>query len=360
MHATIRLFRYTLPLQKPLRLGGRAIERREGILVRIETPDGHVGWGDAAPLPGFSRETLDDVMGQLNPLRKLDVSGVLESSEGIEGIERDVPSGLAPSARFAVELALVNLIAAERKVTPAEVLAPEPAREIALTGLLVGEKDRILADAERFSSEGYEAVKLKVGRRALEEDVRLCRAVRERIGPDVRLRLDANRAWSLEEAVVFVKGLDEEPIEYLEEPLARPSDLPLLAREAPVPIALDESLYEQPGRDPDFFDGVAAVILKPTLLGGCGRALHLVRLAGGYGIRPVVSAAFESGVGMAGLVAFAAVLGGERTPAGLDTYRYLATDVLPTRLPLENARIQTDAVYHAALSPDVSLLQEIP
>jgi len=84
------------------------------------------------------------------------------------------------------------------------------------------------------------------------------------------------------------------------------------------------------------------------------------RRAGGDGIRPVVSAAFESGVGMAGLVAFAAVLGGERTPAGLDTYRYLATDVLPTRLPLENARIQTDAVYHAALSPDVSLLQEIP
>lgn len=335
------------------------MKQREGVLLRIESPGGSVGWGEAAPLPGFSLESPDDVIEQLKRYREIDMPAIEGAAAGIDDIVRVVPSGLAPSARFALELALVNLLAAERNVSPAGVMDAGPAVEIFQSGLLTGESDRILADAAYFSSAGFEAVKLKVGRRALEDDIRLCRAVRERIGPDVRFRLDANRAWSKKEAVAFVHGLEGDPVEYLEEPLTLPSDLPLLAREIPVPIALDETLYEQPDRDPEFFEGIVAVILKPTFLGGLSRSLHLARLATGHGVRPVVSSAFESGVGMAGLVALAAVLGGDRNPAGLDTYRYLGADVLPSRLSLRHGRIRTGEVYRAALFPDESRLREI-
>ena len=132
----------------------------------------------------------------------------------------------------------------------------------------------------------------------MEEDVELTKAVRSVIGNRAGLRLDANRGWSLEQAVAFGREFGIAGIEYMEEPLREPARLRELFDATGIPVALDESLLELRPDDLEGRPEVRAVVLKPTLLGGLARAREWVAKASALDIRPVVSGCFESGVGL--------------------------------------------------------------
>ena len=177
------------------------------------------------------------------------------------------------------------------------------------------------------------------------------------LSESINLRLDANRAWTFEEALEFVRATEGVRYEYVEEPLADPTRLSSLVDETGVPVALDESLV---GMDPETLGEhcyARAVVLKPTLLGGMRHILRLAERAQDLSITPVVSSAFETGVGTLGLVALAACVGGGEVPAGLDTYRRFAADVLEPRLDL-SARVGASEIMEAHRTVDRSLLTE--
>ncbi len=313
----------------PLTLKGATLHHREGLLVELRREDGATGWGEASPLPGFSRESLDDAARRLH--------GLAAAAVGRETLE--IPPGVeltrgasAPSADFGFELATRNLYAKVQGKSLSEVLSPRLRDRVPVNGLLSGPAERVLEDAARMRRAGYEAVKLKVGGRGVGEDAELVRAVKRELGA-VRLRLDANRAWGFEEAKEFARLVGGVGYEYVEEPLSDPAGLARLAREHGVPVALDESLVGMEVVELERYRYARAVVIKPTLLGGISHALRLAGRATELGITSVVSATYETGVGMLALVALAASVGGSEVPAGLDTYRRLAADVL--RPPLD-------------------------
>jgi o-succinylbenzoate synthase len=256
--------------------------------------------------------------------------------EGSFARELDLLATL-PSARFGFELALWNLCAAHQGKSLPELVTPYPRTTVAVGALVSGPPERALEEARTLRAAGYEAVKLKVGGRAVEDDVELVRALCKVLGDDVSVRLDANGAWSFEEAPVFARGTAILRFEYVEEPLADPSRLSTLARDYGVPVALDESLTGMPPLALQDHEYARAVVLKPTLLGGISATLHLANRTRELGITPVISSAYETGVGTLALVALAAGVG--EAPAGLDTYRRLAEDVLVPRPRLSSARI---------------------
>ena len=112
-----------------------------------------------------------------------------------------------------------------------------------------------------------------------------------------------------------------------------------------MPVALDESLVGMPPEALQDHGYARAVVLKPTLLGGISPTLRLANRAKELGITPVISSAYETGVGALGLIALAAGVG--EIPAGLDTYRRLAEDVLDPRPYLTSARIDVGAAIGA-------------
>ena len=327
---------YRLPLTAPLVFAGTRQAERTGALLRLESLDGYVGWGDAAPLPGFSAETAAESTGQLQ-----DLAAWVEH-HAFARWDDPALGGLAltASARFALELALLDLAAQRSGHTMARHLHPEPATVLALNALLVPGDD-LVAEAERLVGAGYRTVKLKVGRRAVGEDVETLRELRRRF-PDVALRADANRAWSWDEAARFAEAMQPLALDYVEEPLADASLLERLCRETGLPIALDESLVDAAVSAESVPGWIAAVVLKPTLLGGLARSMRLARAAQAVGAQAVWSSAFESGVALRGLVAGAAATGA--APAGLDPYRRLAADVLAPRLPLERPTVEVEKV----------------
>ena len=226
----------------------------------------------------------------------------------------------------------------------AHLVTGKPRATVSLNGLLLGEPDEVLESARRLRERGFRAVKLKVGRRAVEEEVDLVRALRRELGPKVRLRVDANRAWGLDEAAAFVRGVTGVAIEYIEEPLTDPHLLPDLVARYEASVALDESLKDLTVEELGRHKYARAVILKPTLLGGLVPTLRMADRAMALGMTPVLSASFETGIGLQGIAAFAAGLGSHDVPIGLDTYRWLADDVIDPRLELGRGQVDVPAM----------------
>ena len=225
-----------------------------------------------------------------------------------------------------------------------------PRLSIPVCALLQGTFAEILRGAEKLSGEpSCCAVKLKVGRQPnVEEDARLVRQVRSSLASHQRLRLDANRAWDFATARQFARGIAGCDIEYLEEPLQDPHQLETLYSATGLPYALDETLSE--GMSLGGFPQVAALIIKPTLLGGQSRVEALKSL----GTPLVFSACYESGVGIA-RVAELAQLYSPTIPAGLDTYSWLAEDVLRQRWSMRDWQLTIDA----DMAVDTGKLEEV-
>ena len=344
--ASFDLVPYRLPLAEPVVWSGRRHPARDGLLLRLWDDQGRAGWGDAAPLPGFSRETTREAEAALRALppaldgQDLDARDLVRPRGGFH-TALDA-AGLPSSARFALDLALADLAAQDLGRTLPQALHPDPAVVLPLNGLLMGDRDAVVAGAGRLAAEGYAAVKLKVGRQAVADDAETVRAVSAALG-GAALRLDANRAWTAEQTAAFAHAVDGVPLDYLEEPTPSAGDHPALWLDTGLPLALDETLQE-PGGEAHLRGWAAAAVLKPTLVGGLMAALRLAAAARAVGVRPVLSAAFESGVGLRGIAAVAAATGAE--PAGLDTYRWLREDVVPP-LPLDRPRVDVAALFAA-------------
>jgi O-succinylbenzoate synthase len=357
--ARFDLYRYSLPFHRPLTLGNTTLFRREDILLRLSGDDGSEGWGETAPLPGFSAESQGEAASQLRRLAASMIGREVNEDrvDPYGGFGRDLDR-VAPSLRFGFELAVWNLCGDSSGRTLGEMVAPAPRSVVPVNGLIAGSPAEVLEEAQRMRYAGFESVKLKVGTRTVAEDAALIHALGEELGEGVSLRVDANRAWDYEEAAEFVGGTAGVRFEYVEEPLADPARLPELVREFGVPVALDESLV---GMEPEKVEETFAVafVLKPTLLGGISRMLRVAGQALRLGVTPVVSSAYESGVGMAALVALAAGIGDRPVPAGLDTYRAMAEDVLETPLKLPAPDVDVGETAQASRSIDVGNLERL-
>lgn len=291
------VFSFSLPLVRPLALaGGMTLTEREGFLLR---ENGR--WAEASPLPGFSRERLGDV-------------------------EADLAVWVARGERAwtaSVQFALNCLGDGHGDF--------DGPFDVPVSGLLHG-KD-VAEEAARLQAAGVEAVKIKVGHRGLDGDAKVVREAREAL-PDVRLRLDVNRQWNMRQALKFHRRVGNS-FEYVEEPLAHPGHLgglAELAKRTGWRIALDETLREEgeAAREVEAALPDAVWVVKPMM--------SPERLVAGREL--VISSSFESGVGLAHLARLAARHGGE--PAGLDTGRWLAEDVLVERLRIEEGRLRVE------------------
>lgn len=148
--------------------------------------------------------------------------------------------------------------------------------------------EELLAQCERFVAAGSGAVKIKIGRPDLADDLSRVRAVRELIGPAVALRVDANQRWTLEQATVAAEALAEFDIDWLEEPLRADDSLGYreLARRSPIPLAAGENLHTTYRFD-EALDSGALSVIQPNVVrvGGVTPFLEIAALAQQYGVR---------------------------------------------------------------------------
>jgi len=213
------------------------------------------------------------------------------------------------------------------------------------------------------AASGCRTAKVKVAERggSLAADVERCEAVRDALGPDGRLRVDANGGWDLATAERSVRALDRFGLEYVEQPCAAVEDLAALrvrlARAGrPVPVAADESIRraEDPYRVVAL-DAADVAVLKVAPLGGVRAALEVAER---IGLPVVVSSAVETSVGLAAGLALAAALPKLPYACGLGTIGLLADDVVTDplvpvdgSLPVRGVTVDEDRLAGHAMDP---------
>lgn len=276
-----------------------------------------------------------------------------------EALLLDGPAGwseFSPFTEYADDEAAVWLAAA---VEFGWMPAPEPVRDRVAVNATVPAvaADRVLDVLSRY--DGCRTVKVKVAERGqvLADDVARVRAVREALGPEGRLRIDANGAWNLDEAEHALHALAEFDLEYVEQPCASIDELAELRRRIHymgIPVAADESVRKADDPLAVARAGAADIlVIKAQPLGGTRRALRLVAEAG---LPAVVSSALDTSVGLSMGVALAAALPQLEYDCGLGTASLFAADVAsPALRPVSGeiaaGRVAVDRDAVAALAP---------
>ena len=342
------LYEYDLPLTSRMTTESRARLSRRGFVLRLTSDSGETGWGEIAPLPGVSREGLVRAAEELRGLKDALSGAELHDWSPAAPAWRALAGPISPSVCCGLELALWNLGAPQ-----------ESAATVLVNGLLAGAADRVLRSARQMAAAGYRAVKLKVGMRPIKEEIELVAKTRDILGETIDLRLDANRRWRLGEAVAFAQAVSRYDIAYVEEPTADPREFGAFFSESGVPVALDETLIDSGLDHIESLRGIRAFVLKPTLLGGFHAAYGLAIKARSLNIQPVVSACYESGIGILGLARFTSFLSPTHLPAGLDTYQWLKTDLLVPRLSMNNGQLEIRSSLDSAPRVNENLLRRV-
>ncbi len=277
-----RLYRYQLPMNSGIILRDETLFMRDGLIVELRDGDA-VGRGEIAPLPGFSLEDADQAGLQARRL----IADWLRGGEISTALS---DSSVFPSVAFGLSMALLEFSGDLPQVGNFDC------------ALLAGaDPDELV---ERLApipgdDKGNKLAKVKVGIADPAVEGQYISRLLIRI-PELYLRLDANRRWNVERAFQFAGAVEpqcRDRIVFLEEPCQYPQDSLDFAKATGIAIAWDETVRDPGFRVKDEF-GVAAVIIKPTLVGSVDRCIELVKQAKQRGLTPVISSSLESSFGL--------------------------------------------------------------
>lgn len=285
----------------------RAGAERTAVIIAVHTEDGATGLGEASPLPGTSIDDIADAHRAMEALAARLPLELATPGHACAVADRITP---APAARFGIETALLVAYAQHLRTSVAQLLAPMPQGELRIAAVVDDEDEAQIAAAL-----GARCLKVKVGGDP-DEDIARVRAIARR-APNVSLRLDANRGWAQDDVDRIMAQLAELPIDYVEEPCMDAHEL--LSCDLPYRIALDESLVELDRASLAralASPRLAALVLKPTLLGGVARCRELAAEAHRHGVAPVVTHTLEGPIGTSACRELARAIGAD-VPVGL-------------------------------------------
>nr|WP_242018529.1 o-succinylbenzoate synthase [Pseudanabaena sp. FACHB-1998] len=293
---------YRLNFREPFRTAKGVLNYREGFMIEIRDRLNRIGLGEAAPLDGFGMESLAETEIALQAMQRSLINAEISSLSDIEELVR--PCDRTPAARHGLELALINLCAQSQNLSLPQLLTQCFGGKVrkyvsinAVIGAIASEAAAI--KAQTYSQEGYRCLKIKVGSGNFELDCQRVAAVRSQVGDDIQIRIDANQAWTVDEAIANLKKLESLNIEYVEQPVAA-SDLTGLTkvkRSQSIAIAADESVNNL-AQLQQVINAQAAdiIILKPMALGGVLTAHKAALIAFNAGLDVVVTTTIDGAI----------------------------------------------------------------
>jgi L-alanine-DL-glutamate epimerase-like enolase superfamily enzyme len=297
--ASVEVIPYALPFREPYVTARGTLTQRQMVLLRLRDEAGLVGLGEAVPLSLRGGTAIEQVVRELETL---DAEGLLDRAvvalaavdvfepgqESFEGERR-----VSAPARCAALMALRDLSERQREGTPFGPSSGGGTEPVPCNATLVaGAPAAVAAEALSWAADGYSTFKLKLGG---EDDVAVVRAVREAVGAQAKIRVDANGAWPLHTARRLLAELEQYEIEFAEQPVAGVEEAAELAWQTSIPLAGDESIASRE-------DARAALLLgafrltgiKLSKVGGTREALAISALLPAY-----VSSALDGPVGIA-------------------------------------------------------------
>ncbi|MBI4207668.1 MAG: hypothetical protein HY527_21820 [Betaproteobacteria bacterium] len=339
-----------LPMVKPVKMSFEEVKSANNALVRLETDDGIVGWGEAASAPTMTGETLASMVAAVRYLAPL-----------LEGMPADSPGDIAAvmsrahcylygnhAAKSTIEMALHDALGRATGKPVCELLGGKrrdrvPVLRLIGTGSAAGD----IEEAKRKKAEGYVAFKVKVGvadpLADAERTRKVCAALRN---GDLLLCADANQGWNAEQAIAYVRAVEDAGLAFFEQPVAGDDleGMARVARASRIRIGADEGLHSIEDLRRHHERGAAhGGSLKTIKLGGMKPVHDAALLCEELGMQVnLASKMAETGIGTAGVLHLAAAVPSVNWGVSL-TNQYLVDDVIVRPLDFSNGHARVPA-----------------
>jgi o-succinylbenzoate synthase len=320
-----------LPMRTPVTLASGVVSEADNVIVRLETAEGVVGWGEAASAPAMTGETVATMVRAIAELAPR-----LTDTEDAHAAMGAMPGN--HGAKAAIDIALYDAMGKASTKPVYELLGGARRESVALLWTLAAHD---VAHAGEKRAEGYRAFKIKVGIDAPEADaertIALCRELR-----DLELVCaDANQGWSAKEAIRYLRAIEEHGVAFLEQPVAA-GDVGTMARVAAasrVAIAFDEGIHDLADiRRHHDARAAAGGSLKAIKLGGLRGLLAGAELCQSLGLRVNLACKIaESGIAAAALLHAAVAVPALDWAVSL-TSHHIVEDTIATPLSISRGR----------------------
>jgi len=301
----VRLIVADIPVSRPHHMSFTTLTAVNFVFVRIETRDGLVGWGEAACLggPTWSEESAESIVVTLE--RYVAPWLVGRDATQIEALRLEMARRVQgnPFARAAVEMALWDLNGRALGVPVHRLLGGRVRDRVPLSwSLAVAGGDAEVAEAREKVARGHRIFKIKTAAHPVAEDVARVRAIREAVGSEIRLRVDANQGWDRPTALRAIRAMEPYDLDFVEQPVPRwdLDGLAEIARSVSVPIMADESCGSpQEAMAIARRGGVSILALKLTKSAGLAQTMAIARIAEAAGLGCYVGCMIETSLGTA-------------------------------------------------------------
>ena len=294
----VRLGKISVPLRVPFKTALRSVSSVEDVIVEVYTDTGAVGYGEAPPTGAITGDTTGAILGALQDHIIKTVVG--RDVDEFEDLMQDLNKCIVgnTSAKAAMDMALWDLYGQLYRIPVYKLMGGSRKEIITDITISVNDPEEMARDAVDAVRRGYDTLKIKVGAHP-ELDVARLTAVRQAIGNDTRIRIDANQGWEPKQAVRLLnqmqeKGLD---IEFVEQPVkAHDIDgLKYVTERSYVPVLADESVFSPEDAVRIMQTGAADMVnIKLMKCGGLYNALKIVSAAEVYGVECMIGCMLEA------------------------------------------------------------------
>ncbi len=306
----IQVGQISVPLIKPFKTALRTVDKIEDVVVKIITDTGHVGYGEAAPTAVITGDTKGSIKCAIEDFIGPQIIGL--EIENIEEIMNRIDKSIIKntSAKAAVDIAVYDLFGQLHKSPLYKLLGGYKKEIITDLTISVNAPEEMAQDSIEAVKRGYKTLKIKVGLDS-QMDLKRIQAIRDAVGYNIDLRLDANQGWKPKEAVMLLRKMEDKGynIELVEQPVAANDleGLKYVTQNVNTPILADESVFS-PSDAVKIIQNRAADLINIKLMktGGIHNALKICSIAEIYGVECMIGCMLESKLSVSAAVHLAA------------------------------------------------------
>lgn len=300
--AKIELKHLSIPLKKTFKTALRTVDSAENTVVLVHTDDGSIGFGEAPPTKAITGEDNDSIRAAIK--NHIAPALIGQDVSNMEELQQKLHGSIAgnSSAKAAVDMAVYDLFTKQKGVPLFKYLGGY--RDTVETDITISinEPEEMAADAVEAVEQGFSALKLKVGIDS-EKDIQRVKAIRDAVGPDMKIRLDANQGWEVDEAIATIRKIEDMGmnIELVEQPVkARDFEgMKKVKDNVNTLIMADESLFTpQDAEDLLKMQAVDLLNIKLMKCGGIHNALKIVSIAEQYNVECMLGCMVESKISL--------------------------------------------------------------
>ncbi len=306
----IETAKVNIPLVTPFKTALRTVDSVNDIVVRITTDDGQTGFGEAPPTAVITGDTHGSILSAIEEFIAPAIIGM--EIENLDGIMKKLHGCILKnsSAKAAVDMAVYDLFAKSCRKPLYKILGGGRMEiETDLT-ISVNGVEEMVADSLKAVSQGFRILKIKVGKES-KMDVERIQAIRQAVGPDIKLRIDANQGWSAKEAVKIIRTLEDMGIvmDLVEQPVNAHDfeGMKFVTSQVYTPILADESVFSPEDAIRIIRERAADLInIKLMKTGGIYEALKICAIAESFGMECMIGCMLESKIAVSAAAHLAA------------------------------------------------------